>query len=493
MTTQPIENYLEGGYLQDSGGYLSGVFGAFTCMQAWMKIDSPDDDDFTGIQTELFVDRPEDDDFMGMQVDLKTNSEKATGIQSKMFVASPDDDDFMGVQAEFVVSPTPTVGMQVKIFPLQHWLHPKYLNDTEGYLEESYLAEKMCAFQGMQFRAAIDSAADDDFMGVQTQLKIIDILKTEGMQTKFVIEDQLNLGMQANLVSTIDLGMQANLVIYNKTQLRILDIFKSRGVSNEYDGVANGDNANWTAVQAMASGNLGNLGNLNTDVLEQRIQTADGVTALFELRCDTGASNTFVDTIAILEHNLTKSATVTVQGSLVGDFSSIEFSYVMETELDEMYYISPSLPTQSARFYRFLIQDSTNTDNNIKIGTIIFGSSKILTPSECFQNPVSYGLKHFKDTINTEGFTNNSNDRATRKFLSLNFVQLNFSTGNYKTLKNFYREAKTDLKCLIIPRPTQPSSLAVFAKLNSLPSESHYAIDDDNHHVDLTLDWDESL
>lgn len=322
---------------------------------------------------------------------------------------------------------------------------------------------------GTQSQMKIDNAGDDEFLGTQAEMKVF-------------AEDEI--GVQSDMVKTEIVGAQATLAIYNNTQLRILCSFDSRGTP------ALGG-ATWTSVQPIEAGDF-DPDNLNTDVLEQRTQT-DSVTALWELRCNTGKTNTFVDTVGILEHNFSAAATVQMQGSDDAAFSVIKFTENLTVEPENMYFIAAQLPTTPAQYYRFTIQDPTNADGFLRVGTIVFGSSLIFTRKECFINPVKFGQTHFKDGLETEGFTNVSNDRATRKFLSLTFDELNFSGGNFELLRDYFSDAKTDLKCLIIPRPTRASSLAVFAKLVRLPDELHNAIDDDNHFVELTLDWDESL
>jgi len=449
MAQVELLNYLEDTYL--TGPYLAGQLG-----------------ELTGVQVELLIQDTDDDKFLGMQTDL------TTGEQNK-------------------------VGSQVKIFPLAHNQHPKYLVDTEGYLSESYLSAKLCALQSMQVDMAIASAADDHIQGVQVDQKIVDADDdhSQGMQVDAKINAEFNLGFQVDAIHTQRLGAQANFVIYNITQLRILCEFPSRGDANQYGTDAvNLDNANWKTLQVMESGDLGKLANLNTDVLEQRIQSDTGVTVL-ELRCDTGAANTFVDTVGILEHNITTSATIVMQGSDDENFGTVKFQFNVNPTDPYSIYIAPTLPTAAARYYRILITDTTNPDDFIKIGSIVFGSSNIFSVKETFDNPVSFGRKHFKDGIKTEGFTGKSNDRAIRRFLGLNFSNIDVEGGNYELFQNFFDFAKTDLKCLIIPTPTKPTVLTVWSKLTGLPSESHQAIDVTNdeqnaHWAGFSLDWDES-
>jgi len=404
------------------------------------------------------------------------------GMQVEMFTKKTKP---LGTQTEMQIGDQKLLGIQVKAGDLAHWWCPKYLN-SEPYLTDPYLSGCIRAKQGVQAEMRIVSEADDKLQGMQVDLKIKDVLKALGVQAKMRVDTETPLGMQANMIKKVDLGTQATMVLYNIQQLRILCNFASRGTSSL-------GGTNWTAIPSVSVADY-SQNNLNTDILEQRYQSDNGDIALVRLRCDTGIpQGAFVDTLGILDHNLTTSARVTLQGSTVPNFATIGFSEVLVTELENMYYISPTLPTDAFRYWQLVIEDPTNPDNHIKIGAVVFGSASIVSLRECFDNPVRYGNKHFKDTLETEGFTNVSNDRATRKVLGLNFSQWLYDGGNWRLMQDYFADAKTDLKCLIIPRPTQPSSLAVFAKLVELPVENHQALSDNNHRVGFSLDWDESL
>jgi hypothetical protein len=381
-----------------------------------------------------------------MQVDqLVLDQEEATGIQSEMFIDSPDDDRFQGIQAEMKVETEDPTGIQA--------LMVKGTTDANG----------------MQSDQKIVDEDDDRFQGIQAEMKV---------------DTEATPGFQSDQITTENFGMSATMSLYNQTQFRVLCDFSSRGTP------ALGG-TNWVSVPTEDAGDF-SPNNLNTDIVEQRTQVSP-VPALWRLEVDTGVSNTFVDTIGILEHNLTIAATVQFQASNDPLFSTIEFSINMTVELDNMYYIAPTLPTTPARYFRFLIQDPSNTSGKLSIGTIVFGSAVVTTTKECFSNPIIYGKRHFKDTLPVEGFNTVSNDRAIRHFLGLRFEQLEFDGANFELLQEYYCTAKTDLKCLVIPRPETPSAFAVFAKLVTLPEEQHNAIDVDNHYVQISLEWDESL
>jgi hypothetical protein len=469
----------------------------------------------------------------GAQVDAYVDAGVLGSIQAAMNIESVDslgaqasqsivDEPWpVGVQAAQLVKTFIDMGLQAKQFPLAHYLcGDVYLN--RPYLSQSYLAYCMRATQGVQVLQKviapkptgiqslqrIDEARSqgvqslmrlyrqDDVgvqarqqifefndLGVQAQQQIEEVLSI-GLQVEGKIRASANVGYQAQMVKATKQGAQVTMVIYNVTQLRILTDFASRGTP------ALAGN-NWTSQQALKIGDF-SANNLNTDIVEQRCQTV-GTPAIWELRCDTGIpQGAFVDTAAILSHNLTRSARVTLQGSNDPVWGSAGFSVVMVTELENMYYIAPTLPTDSFRYWRLLIEDPTNADE-LAIGVVIFGSSRMMTVRECFQNPVTFGKRHYKDTIETEGFTNVSNDRATRKYLSLNFADLKIDSGNYRMFTEYMKLVKTDLKALIIPRPTRPSTLAIFSKLTQLPEETHNAISDVEHYISFTFSWDEGL
>ena len=475
------QGYLENTYLTPFP-YMSGQAGDCLGMQVEMKIVSGDDDPMLGVQTEMQIDTTVTvgaqvefivltDNKLGMQLELKAQGNTPVGTQIQMQVAEA----------------LSQVGIEVLFGKLLHVIHPKYLN-SDPYLTDSYLAARICALQGTQIEMQIDTTNN---LGTQVEMKIDtpDDDPMLGVQTELKIEDFTNnVGMQVEFLQITSVGTEVTAVLYNVDRLRILCEFPSRGTA-ALGGV------NWTSQQALEPGDF-DASNVNTDQFEERTQT-DGLPGLWELRCDTGEANTTVDTVAILEHNFTVGATVTMQASNDSGFGSIIWSKVLTTEVDNMYFILPvaDFPLDPARYYRFLISDGSNPDGHLRVGVILFGSGLIMGKKETFDLPVRFGLRHFKDTVETEGFTNVSSDRATRKALGLTFTNMDFFGPQYDLLRDFYKSAKTDTKCLIIPRPTRPSALSVFAKLEAMPDEAHNAIGDESgeHFVDLSLDWDETL
>lgn len=288
-----------------------------------------------------------------------------------------------------------------------------------------------------------------------------------------------HLRMQHNLVSGFRLNTQILHAIYNTTNLRILCDFPSRGTSG----------TNWSVIAGgTAAGDFG-INNVNSDIVEQVYRSTAKVVTI---QCDTEVSQgIFNDTLAILGHNLTTSANVTMQGSNDPTFSTVGISETLTVELENLYWISEFLPQNSYRYWRFVFNDTTNA-NNIQIGTIVFGSS-IIFNGECFTDDVVRRKTHFADRVRTEGYSAVSNDRALKRAVSLTFRRLDFNRDNYENLVGVIDYARTSLKCLWIPTPRYASRFAVFGKLSEIPVENHRALGSDADYIDMDVTVDEAL
>lgn len=466
--------------------------------QANFKIEGSEDDYYQGQQAEInIVDAPY---YLGQQTNLKivgTGDDYYQGQQAKIEIQGSGDDYYQGQQTKFVVKTIPATGMELKLDNFAHLQVPTYLLDP--YLTKAYLAEKTNAHGGMQATFVVE---DLNTQGQQVNLKIVspDDDNFGGQQAEFRIFDDLALGMQVNVERLFAIGMQANVSLYNTTNLRILCEFPSRGFEGASGTNAWGNTAgvgeNWRA-NSTAAGDFG-VFNLNTDIVEQ-VWRSNGATTGINLECDTErAQGVFLDTLAILNHNLTSSASITLVGSNVSDFSTIGVSISLAAKADDvnLYYISPELPKAGYRYWRISIDDATNTSGYLQIGTIVFGASQIFV-GECFVDDIDFELKDFTDSVATEGFTNVKNSRAQKKVLRLDFRSLDFTRSNFKLMRGLFQTSRTVLKCLYIPTPDindddYTARFAVFAKMKAVPVERHNNKGSRADYVSFTLELDES-
>lgn len=416
--------------------------------------------------------------YIGSQVNLTISGQKVLGAQALQNIVDFVKSTGMQVNRQYVDA-NKFSGMEVrrdKSFP--------HLNcDEAGYLEQEYLTQEylgnyFCVYGPMQVNLVI---TEEKVSAAQVELNVVDHLKHLTLQVELNIVDHLNYtGMQINRERVTPTGLQVLRVLYNTNRLRILCEFPSRGTTG----------ANWTSTST-ETGDF-SVYNLNTDIVEQ-VWRSNGATSVI-LVCDTQVSQgTLVDTMAMLNHNLTTSATISFEGSNSAIFSPVGITIPIESTEDNIYYIAPEFPTTQYRYWRFIINDVTNPDGFLQIGTIVFGTTVILQ-GENFVDELTRRTKHFSDKVNTEGFTNVSNDRALKYATQMEFRNIQYGRGNFRNLKDIFKTARTSLKCLWIPDPQDPPRFAVFGKMTQIPEERHKNMGADAaDNVDFSLEIDESL
>lgn len=497
--------YLDDPYMGDEGYHSFGV-------QANLVIESSQS---KGIQSNRVIDSA---DYFGVQSNRAPAVEESYGVQANLVIASAD---FYGVQTNLIVGSSDSFGVQflgnitqphpsgvqfegsildypsaraIEVRRSKSWPHVQcedagYL--ATPYLSDPYMVPGYCVHGPTQANRVISFSQP---YGVQAQLVITDD-KSHGVQSLRTIANFPHpIGVQVDLIRSVAFGIQARFVLYNTTNLRVLCDFPSRGAAgaglNAW-GNPKGTGQNWSASDTDA-GDF-DVSNLNTDIVEQRWQTSAAVTSAI-LSCDTETTQgTSIDTLALLSHNLTTSANVTVEGSVNASFSPVGYTFAVEPTRGDAIYIAPTFPVQQFRYWRIVISDPTNPNGRIYIGTVLFGTTVILQ-GECFVDEVTRGLRHFADKVQTAGFTNVSNDRALKRAVSIEFRMMKYRKGNYKNLRAIFEYARTSLKCLWVPDPQQVDRFTLFAKMPSLPAERHKNMGtEDSDLVDFLIDLDESL
>jgi hypothetical protein len=393
-----------------------------------------------------------DENVVGLQASVINTQDKALATQGQYVI---EKENVAGLQFDAFITQDKVLGLQAestldgkeqakalqfkasKVLPHYECPGLGYLNDAPYLTQYQYLAPFYCVPWGIQFTAVKEEAR----------------------------------------------AFQFRSALYNTTNLRILVDFPSRGTTG----------TNWTATSTQTSStNSFSVNNLNTDIVEQYWRSATGVLSA-TITCDTELpQGVYLDTLAILNHNLSGSATIILEGSNDPSFATIPVNITLEYEATNMYYIAPTLPLNPYRYWRLNISDPGSADNFIRIGTIVFGAAVIFT-NECFVDRVRFGQKQFIDKVYTEGFTNVSNDRGKKKYLGLEFRNLAYRKANFQSMREIFDYAGVTLKCLYIPVPQQASRFAVFGKLSDIPAEEHNYKGADADYVDFSIDVDESL
>jgi hypothetical protein len=414
---------------------------------------------------------------LGMEANRVITGSHEIGSEVERFIKDRPSPRGMEVQRQVVNRTKPFVMEIRRDKTIAHWFTESLGYLEEPYLSDPYLSPGIIAQMDMEVLRRLSKT---DATGMEVN-RVIRASKALGSEVLLRINSSKKMGMEIDRLQASSLGMQTRLVLYNTNRLRILCDFPSRGVSG----------TNWTASSTAAGDFSAN--NLNTDIVEQVWRSVNSVTSVV-LTCDTEVvQGVAIDTLALLNHNLTTSATITVEGSDNISFSPVEQSFAVVPTRQNAYYIAPTFPTIQSRYWRIIIADPTNPDGRIQIGTLLFGNATIFQ-GECFTDNVTRRRRHFSDKVPTEGFTNVSNDRALKRAISLEFRWLRYQQGNFRALEEIFEEDRTSLKCLWIPDPQDPGRFGAFAKLVQLPDELHRNLGAEaSDTVDLNIEVDESL
>lgn len=402
----------------------------------------------------------------GFQANAIINTSDAVGMQATASIS--DQEQPYGFQANRAQN-------------IYHTVCNGYLE--EAYLVDLYLASYNCGAGGWQANQIVESLEPVGFQA----LGVIDTSDAVGMQAQGIIFTDTPSGMQALQVLGTPLGFQATISLYNSQQLRILCEFPSRGTSG----------TNWTATNT-ASGDF-SANNLNTDIVEEvwRSSTTGSINVVCDTEIPQGIA---LDTLAIINHNFTAGAVITLEGADNSGFAPIGFSQTLQvlSKRNNIYYIAPTLPTNLLRYWRINISDNSNPDGYYEMGTVVFGAAAIFTLEECFTDNLGKMDKDFADKVATEGFTNVSNSRALKRVIDLNFQSLNEQLPNIAILDTVFTTFRTTHKCLWIPTPDDTDQeitdrFAVFAKLSVIPMQRYKSVDNLTNYVSLDVNLDESL
>lgn len=299
------------------------------------------------------------------------------------------------------------------------------------------------------------------------------------------------LGLETYMLGKIEkyLGLECIQASYNNGLLRIMWEIASDGIaSNNYTG------------STAASVDKGVI-NLKSDITEQYYQTISASNQYFTF--DIGLNlTTLIDTFALISTNLTNSAVITIKGSGSGseaapsDWAPIPVMLTIKPSIDPLeenvIYIATTQPILAYRHFRVDIHDPTNPDGFLRIGRCIAGTSFYFVTENCLDT-ISYKKENYKDEFKINGFTSIANNRSLKKGMTITFKDLDtVAYVNYQRLMNYANYCRDTLKALVIIDPRSPYKFSVFAKLKSMPDESHNYISDSCSYASLTLSYDEA-
>jgi hypothetical protein len=288
---------------------------------------------------------------------------------------------------------------------------------------------------------------------------------------------------------TFATNIQMNWVFYNTTNMRILWQIASDG---------NTTSNNYTASSVASSDK--DISNVRNDIIEKYWQSN---TTNEWIQFDSGVGKaTYIDTLAILGHNFSSSAIITLQGygkstdSAPSNWGSVATYAIIpmgsNPNDDRVIWCASTVPTQSYRYWRISINDPSNAYGYLRIGRFVAGQSLIFN-TENVIGTLKSGQNNFKEEIKLNGFSAVYNNRALKRFLDISFNNLNIQTFSNKSQLNNYLYYNRDiLKALVVIDPNNPYKYSVFAKLTQMPQEQVEYVDSNNEYTSFSLSLDEA-
>jgi len=222
-----------------------------------------------------------------------------------------------------------------------------------------------------------------------------------------------------------------------------------------------------------------------------------------------------IDTFAMLNTNLTLNASIRLYGygdaqSSLPSIQNLERNgtllfYNLKRNLcggDEyqrdLIYIEEdeTKAIQRYRYFLLKVSDSQNPSDFLEVGRVLGGQASILTNnfsdgSTTFNDNITFEETSYTDSLDLNGFSSISNERALKRKLGIEFKNINIDSQNYKILRNYWRYCRDTKKALVIPFADNPVGFHLFAKLETLPKQTINYVEKNHVYSDFSLDWDE--
>lgn len=438
----------------------------------------------------------------GTEFQVQNNVYTAFGVQFNSLIV--DSSDAQALQYQGVITESDPNGVQFSALNTQSDANGVQFSglitkDRDNALQYEGVITKSRA-NAAQFSGLITKSAAQglQFTGVITKDR------DNALQYLGVITKSRAHGLEFDARKVFAAGVEFNVALYNTSQLRILWQFQSRGAESGSGTNAWGEDIatglNWQASSQDPSPDF-SVNNVNSDIVEQVYKSQLGTVTGVNLDCDVEQSpGSFLDTFAMLNHNLTTGAQIVLIGSDDPSFGTVGKTINITPRLYNVIHIEPVLPLIAFQYWRLQIDDPSNPDSFISIGTIIFGAAVIFTTSENINDRMVKRTKHFADSVKTAGFTAVKNDRSVKNSLSISFQSLQYNRGNFQNLDVIIQAVRTSLKALWIPTPHPTDSritgrLAVFGKLSQMPEQQHNikgTVGEDLDFISLDVEVDEA-
>jgi hypothetical protein len=236
----------------------------------------------------------------------------------------------------------------------------------------------------------------------------------------------------------------------------------------EYDQLNPGDNV--ISVTSQAAGDHDKK-NLTTTALRETWRSAGVGTQ--EIVIQANDLTDAPDVFAILNHNLTEDAVVTLYGSTTNNFASPALT-ISFTWHEKHMVITQDFGT-TYEYYKIKIIDPTNPCGYFEIGRIVAGLAFTFSVNEDITDDFNIGTDDLAYKMKSEGFFRASNERVKVDRLQIRFDRLRTDAGfntNYVGIQGMLNFIGETLPFLTILDPDDPYFSVIWGQVDTLPSRT---------------------
>lgn len=213
--------------------------------------------------------------------------------------------------------------------------------------------------------------------------------------------------------------------------------------------------------------------NLTTTPLRETWRSDENIGSFQDIIIEANDLSVVPDTFAILNHNLSDTAVIQVQGSLSSDFTTPAFTFAFDWTEKHLVLLQDVVTAYP--FYRFRILDPTNPCGFLEIGRIIAGRSFTVTFNEDISDDISISTQDLAYRMNTEGFFRAFNERVKVEKLNVRFDKLETispNDSNYLNLQEMFNEVGETYPFLTILDPDDPGFKVIWGMIDIMPTKS---------------------
>ncbi len=184
-----------------------------------------------------------------------------------------------------------------------------------------------------------------------------------------------------------------------------------------------------------------------------------------------------IDCFAILNHNFTEDAIITLQANTVDNWSAPPFSHVLAW--NEKHIIYNAQANSAYEYWRVSVLDPGNACGFLEIGRLVGGTclSMDTDDGEDITDDITVSQDDLAYQMKTEGFFRASNERVQIEKLSIKFDRIGAdpaaSRTNYLALKAMFREVGTTFPFLTIVDSSDPYFILIWGQFTNMPTRTY--------------------